>query len=216
MERKFMLKIKLIAVILIFILSPNFMFAEKFNSYPNIKNNLITMPKYFHNKSILYKNNDFNMKYKISDGKIYPIGVLGVNTDNYNKNNLNEYKIYSYDDFYWLSRIIHAESKGESYDGKVAVGSVVMNRVNSNKFPDTIKEVIFEQNKNTSQFTPVSTGSIINTPSEDSMKAALDALEGKKPVGNSLFFLNPDTANSNWIINNREFILEIDNHMFYK
>lgn len=211
-----MLNVALITLMLIFILSTNFIFAEKFTLYPNIKKNLITFPKHFQNKSILYKNNNFNMKYRIINGKIYPVEVLGVNTDNYNENNLNEYKIYSYDDFYWLSRIIHAESEGESYDGKLAVGSVVINRVNSNKFPDNIKEVIFQKNKTTSQFTPVSTGSIINNPSEDSIKAAIDALEGKKPVGNSLFFLNPDTANSNWIINNREFILEIDNHMFFK
>lgn len=87
--------------------------------------------------------------------------------------------------------------------------------MNLRHFPNTIKEVIFEKNETLAQFTPVATGSIINTPSEESMRAAIDALEGFRPVGNALFFLNPNTASSNWIINNRNFIEKIDNHMFY-
>ena len=120
------------------------------------------------------------------------------------------------DDIFWLARIIHAESAGESYTGKVAVGSVVMNRVNSNQFPNTIYNVIFEYFQNIPQFCPVQEGRIYNTPNADSLRAAEEAYFGKKPVGDALYFFNPKKAAGTWIVNNRQYVTAIGNHAFYR
>jgi len=119
-------------------------------------------------------------------------------------------------DLYWLSRIIHAESQGEPYSGKVAVGSVILNRVASNEFPSTVKSVIFEYYQNIPQFSPVAEGTIYNTPSEESIKAAKEALNGKKPVGNATYFFNPKKAEGKWIVKNKTYVAKIGEHVFYK
>ena len=79
------------------------------------------------------------------------------------------------DDIFWLARIIHAESQGEPYIGKVAAGNVVMNRVNSKQFPNTIYGVIFEYFQGIPQFSPVADGTIYNNPSAECLKAAEEA-----------------------------------------
>ncbi len=121
---------------------------------------------------------------------------------------------YNEDDVVWLSKIIHAESSGESLTGKVAVGNVVLNRVQSRDYPNTIYGVIFDKNHGV-QFEPVMNGTIYNTPSYDSVLAAKLALEGTSHAGDSLFFCNPVTSTSSWIINNRPFYSMIGNHAFY-
>lgn len=118
------------------------------------------------------------------------------------------------DAVYWLSRIIEAEAGGEPYSGKVAVGEVILNRVESNDFPNTIWKVIFDDNFGI-QFEPVANGTIYNTPSTDSIKAAKEALNGSNYAKNSLYFLNPTIASSNWITKNREYCMTIANHDFY-
>ncbi len=117
-------------------------------------------------------------------------------------------------DLYWLSRIIHAESSGEPMAGKIAVGTVVMNRVKSSMYPNTIYEVIFDKKFGT-QFTPVASGTIYNQPSEDSIEAARRVLEGERTDSRILFFVNERIATSNWISKNRTYILTIGNHKFY-
>ncbi|QUH21198.1 cell wall hydrolase [Alkaliphilus sp. B6464] len=119
------------------------------------------------------------------------------------------------EDLYWLSRVIHAEAQGESYEGKVAVGNVIMNRVNSGKFPNTIKGVVFDKQDGYTQFSPVLDGSIYNTPNAESIKAATDVLNGARPVGNALYFLNPRKSTNFWIIQNRQYIKTIGLHDFY-
>ena len=119
-------------------------------------------------------------------------------------------------DLYWLSRIIHAESEAEPYKGKVAVGNVIMNRVKSSNFPNTIKEVIFEYYKGIPQFSPVEDGTIYNNPNEDSINAAKDTLNGVRPVGVSEYFFNPDKAAGKWIVQNKTYVMRIGNHVFYK
>lgn len=119
-------------------------------------------------------------------------------------------------DLHWLSRIIHAEAGAEPYNGKVAVGNVIMNRVASTSFPNTIKGVIFEYYKGIPQFSPVADGTIYNTPSAESVQAAKDALNGIKPVGNSTYFFNPDKAEGKWIVNNKTYVTRIGDHVFYK
>ena len=123
---------------------------------------------------------------------------------------------YSSDDIYWLARIIEAEAGGESYQGKVAVGNVILNRVNSKDFPNTIYNVIFEYYGNIPQFSPVAEGTIYNTPSKESMNAAKDAVNGVRPVGNSTYFFNPDKAAGSWIVKNKSYVTRIGGHTFYQ
>jgi len=119
-------------------------------------------------------------------------------------------------DVYWLSRIIHAEAEAESYTGKVAVGNVIMNRVKSSLFPNTIKGVIFEYYKGIPQFSPVADGTIYNTPNADSINAAKAALSGTSVVGSATYFFNPDKSEGTWIVQNKTFVKRIGNHVFYR
>ena len=121
---------------------------------------------------------------------------------------------YNSDELYWLSRIIEAESSGEVIEGKIAVGNVVLNRVADKRYPNTIYGVIFDF-KNGIQFTPAYTGTIYNTPSQESIIAAKICLEGYEIKPGVLFFFNPRIATSNWISKNRPFAMRIGNHDFY-
>ncbi len=123
-------------------------------------------------------------------------------------------KTYTNDEVLWLARIIHAESEGEPGRGKIGVGNVVLNRVASSSFPNTIYEVIFDR-KNGVQFQPIMNGAIYNIPSNESVIAAKRALRGENTVGKSLYFFNPRIASSNWIARNRKFYISIKNHDFY-
>ncbi len=123
---------------------------------------------------------------------------------------------YSSTDLYWLSRIIHAEAEAESYTGKVAVGNVILNRVKSSSFPNTVKGVIFEYYKGIPQFSPVADGTIYNNPNSDSIKAAKAAFSGTNVVGNSTYFFNPDKSEGTWIVKNKSMEKRIGNHVFYK
>lgn len=122
-------------------------------------------------------------------------------------------QFYNEDDLYWLSRIIYAEAGGECFDGMIAVGNVVLNRVESKDFPDTVYDVVFD-NSCGIQFSPAYYGSIYCTPSEDAVKAAMLALDGANVVGDSLYFNTTALVNS-WASLNREFTMQIGNHNFY-
>ena len=122
---------------------------------------------------------------------------------------------YDADSVLWLARIIHAESQGESLRGKMAVGNVVLNRVKSPSFPNTIYGVIFDRN-NGPQFTPTANGTIYNTPGAESVIAAKLCLEGYTVVPERcLYFLNPAIATSGWVTQNRPYVTAIGNHHFY-
>ncbi len=118
------------------------------------------------------------------------------------------------DDLYWLARIISAESRGESMAGKIAVGTVVMNRVKSSMYPDTIYGVIFDR-KHGVQFTPASNGTIYNEPTAESVEAARRVLAGERTDSRILFFVNEKLAPGNWVSKNRTYIMTIGNHKFY-
>lgn len=122
--------------------------------------------------------------------------------------------VYNEADLFWLSRIISAESRGEPLAGQLAVGNVVLNRVASNEFPNTIYDVIFDR-KYAIQFTPIANGTIYNDPDELSVIAAKLALEGYSLSTSVLYFLNPDLATSFWIPQNRPFSFTIGTHDFY-
>jgi len=98
-----------------------------------------------------------------------------------------------------LARVIHAEARGEDFTGQVAVGAVIVNRVHSQFFPNTIREVIMQSNKHVFQFTPVSNGTINLEPDQSAIEAALEALEGNDPTGGALFFYNPAISTDKWI-----------------
>ena len=123
-------------------------------------------------------------------------------------------KFYREDEVYWLSKIIMAESGGESLIGQIAVGDVIMNRVKSNLYPNTIYGVIFDR-KYGVQFSPVLDGRIYNTPSYTATLAAKICLEGTSLSDDAMFFLNPKTAESNWIVKSREYAYSIGGHDFY-
>lgn len=140
--------------------------------------------------------------------------IVHINKDSVQvPNNLKDNR-YTTDEIFWLARIIEAESSGEPVEGQVAVGNVILNRVNSSEYPNTIYDVIFDRNHGV-QFQPILNGSIYNTPSTDSIISAKRALEGVNYVGDSLFFLNPRISTSFWIINNRPYHSTIHNHDFY-
>lgn len=118
---------------------------------------------------------------------------------------------YDGDSVYWLSHIINAESGNQPLEGKLAVGTVIMNRVVSSRFPSSISEVICAPN----QFTPVRSGSINRTPNTESVIAAKLVLEGVRVGGNSLYFVNPSTAPNSWAQRNRPYVTTIGAHAFF-
>lgn len=121
---------------------------------------------------------------------------------------------YDYEDLYWLSRIISAEAKGESFTGQIGVGTVVLNRVRSSQFPNTIKGVVFDKQYGT-QFTPVANGTVYDTPTQSAVVAAKMCLDGYTLSDSVLYFLNPRIATSSWIQNNRKYAFRVGNHDFY-
>ena len=116
---------------------------------------------------------------------------------------------YSRNDLYLLAKVIHAEARGEIYTGKVAVGAVVLNRVKSPDFPNTISGVIYQKHA----FTAVSDGQINLTPDQTAINAAKDALNGWDPTGGCIYYYNPVTATSEWIFS-RETVITIGKHVF--
>lgn len=101
----------------------------------------------------------------------------------------------SQSDLTLLARCVHGEARGEPYNGQVAVAAVILNRVRSSKFPNTISGVIYQPGA----FTAVSDGQINLTPNESAYSAARDALGGWDPTGGCLYYYNPATATSSWI-----------------
>ncbi len=124
-------------------------------------------------------------------------------------------KFYREDEVFWLARIIYAESRGEALLGKIAVGDVVLNRVRSSLYPNTIYGVIFDK-KYGVQFSPTLDGSIYNTPDFNSILAAKICLEGYSISDEVLFFLAPKYSTSSWIPKSREYLFSIGGHDFYK
>lgn len=108
-----------------------------------------------------------------------------------------------------LARLVYAEGRGEPYEGQVAIAAVVLNRVASDEFPNTVREVIYAPNA----FSPVHDGNLTHKSNESTRKAVQDAVNGKDPSNGSLYFFNPDTATSKWIWS-RPVTVEIGNHRF--
>ena len=122
---------------------------------------------------------------------------------------------YTEEDFYWLARVISAESQGESLYGQIAVGNVVLNRTASSEFPNTIKQVVFDT-KNAVQFEPTANGTIYNEPTTQSILAAHLALRGVSAADNCMYFFNPSLSEGKWIRENRTYFTTIGCHRFYR
>ncbi len=116
---------------------------------------------------------------------------------------------YSQSEVDLLAHLIHGEARGEPYTGKVAVGAVVLNRVRSSSFPNTIAGVIYQPGA----FDAVSDGQINLEPDADSKRAARDAMNGWDPTGGCVYYYNPNTATSEWIWT-RQIQLSIGKHNF--
>lgn len=114
------------------------------------------------------------------------------------------------DEIILLARIIHGEARGESFKGKVAVGAVILNRVESNRFPDTIREVILQEG----QFSCLNDGQANYYPFTSSIEAAKAVIMGYDPTFEALYFYNPQVATKVKWISQRSVTTRIGEHVF--
>lgn len=118
------------------------------------------------------------------------------------------------EEIFWLSRIIHAEAGNQPMAGRIGVGNVVLNRVASEIYPNTVYQVIFDNNV-VYQFEPVLRGTVYSEPDELSVIAAYLAFEGFNTVGESMYFLNPSLADDTWFRESLTYTVTIGDHDFY-
>lgn len=121
----------------------------------------------------------------------------------------NSYGGYSSSDYDLLARIISAEARGESYLGQVAVGAVILNRIEHPSFPDTLSGVIYQKGA----FSCLNDGQFYESVADSAYSAARDAINGLDPSGGAIYYYNPSTATSKWIFS-RPVITTIGNHRF--
>lgn len=126
--------------------------------------------------------------------------------ENVNESALTEAEIYM------IAKMIYGEARGECYQGQVAVGAVIMNRLYSPDFPDTVYEVLFQD----SQFSAIDDGQYYLTPDDSAISAAYEAVNGADPTGGALFYWNPVKAPNNAFLNAKPIIATIGNHVFAK
>lgn len=142
-------------------------------------------------------------------------GIAGKNTLNamgiYNSSNNSSSNSTNSNDLNLLSRLVYGEARGEPYTGQVAVAAVVLNRVRSSSFPNTIAGVIYQRGA----FDVVSDGQINLTPNSTAKKAAQDALNGWDPSYGAIYYFNPSTATNKWIWS-RPMTITIGKHRFCK
>jgi spore germination cell wall hydrolase CwlJ-like protein len=119
---------------------------------------------------------------------------------------------YTESDIDLLARLIYAEAQGQSYKAQAAVGAVVVNRVQSSAWPNTIKDVIYQKSAGYYQFTPVVNGWINNPASSTARQAALDALKGYDPTNGAQFYFDDSTTNT-WLWS-KSVALKVDNMIF--
>ena len=148
----------------------------------------------------------FQRKYGlVPDGIVGPLTaskmglkVKGTSSSTYNNN-----------DLYLLAKLVHSEARGESYTGQVAVGAVVLNRIKSSKFPNTIAGVIYQPRA----FTAINDGQFNLEPNQTAYQAARDAMNGWDPTYGAVYYYNPKTATSAWIRGTKT-VTTIGRHVF--
>lgn len=149
----------------------------------------------------------FQKKYGLTqDGIVGPLTAakMGINL-----NQSSSSSNYSSNDRYLLAKVIYAEARGESYTGQVAIGAVVLNRVEDSRFPNTIAGVIYQP----LAFTAVNDGQINLEPNQTAYQAADDALNGWDPTYGCVYYYNPETATSSWIWTTTT-VTQIGKHVF--
>ncbi len=137
------------------------------------------------------------------------LAALGMSASSSGNESSGNNTSYSDADVALLARLIYGEARGESYVGQVAVGAVVMNRIKSSSFPNTMSGVIYQRYA----FTAVDDGQINLTPNATARKAAIDAMNGWDPTYGAIYYYNPATATSAWIFT-RKTTVTIGRHVF--
>ncbi len=149
----------------------------------------------------------------LSSTEIYPGQVLRLQgTSSTTSSTTPSRGSYSSEDTYLLAQIISAEAAGESFEGQVAVGAVILNRIPDPRFPNNLWDVIYEP----WQFEPVQNGTINLPPTASAIRAAEGALSGWDPVDGAVYFCNPATAQSTAFFRTLTYICRIGNHVFYR
>ena len=131
------------------------------------------------------------------------MGIFSSSTTSGNTNSSSDLNL--------LARLVYGEARGEPYTGQVAVAAVVLNRVKSSSFPNTVAGVIYQSGA----FSVVNDGQINLTPNETARKAAQDAINGWDPTYGAIYYFNPNTATNKWIWS-RPLTVVIGNHRFCK
>ena len=152
----------------------------------------------------------------IQAGVVLKIPAASGTTGNSNSNAVvtssrggNYQRTYTQAEWDMLAQVVYGEARGEIYDGQVAVAAVVLNRLEHDAFPNTLRGVVFQKNA----FTCVSDGQYYLTPNRTAYEAALEAMQGNDPTGGCLYYWNPTTATSSWIWT-RRIEARIGNHVF--
>lgn len=148
--------------------------------------------------------------------------VLELSSKEKEKNSKNNIEVFNQNgsslkitesDIDLLAKLVYCESRGEPFKGKVAVASVVLNRVMSSKFPNTIEGVIFQKNA----FSCVKNGTLVAQPDQSCYDAVYEAIRGKDPTNEALFFYNPSIATCSWMKETtKKDSKQIGNHTFFK
>ena len=148
------------------------------------------------------KKNNLTVDGIAGEKTLSALGISSTNNSTTTSNNT---------DLNLLSKLVHAEARGEPYKGMVAVAATVLNRVANSKFPNTIAGVIYQSGA----YTCVSDGQINLSANEQSRKAAQDAINGWDPTSGCIYYFNPNTATSGWIWS-RPQVMTIGSHIFCK
>ena len=219
------MKKNIIAIILLLVLIVTFLFyntsyaLSKYGSRSNEVSQIQTKLKRwgYYNGEIdgIYGTKTLNaVKWFQSKNGLTADGIAGQKTLEamgiYNSNSTSNNTNYS-GDTTLLAKLVYAESRGEPYQGQVAVASVVLNRVKSSSFPNTIAGVIYQSGA----FSVVSDGQINLTPNDTAKKAAQDAINGWDPSYGAIYYFNPSTATNKWIWS-RPVTVVIGKHRFCK
>ena len=137
--------------------------------------------------------------------------AMGIYSSNSSGGNSGSGSTSNSNDLNLLARVIHGEARGEPYKGQVAVGAVILNRVKSSSFPNSVSGVVYQSGA----FDAVKDGQINLTPNSTAKKAAQDALNGWDPSYGAIYYFNPKTATNKWIWS-RPMTVTIGRHRFCK
>ena len=163
----------------------------------NTRNNVINTNNFNNVNPTINSTNSNNI---INETQSNRQPITTANPANYSAPKLNRYL---------LARIIYAEARGEPFEGQVAVGAVLLNRLKDSRFPNTLEQIIFKKG----EFCTVRDGQIWKTPNQQALRAAELAISGWDPTNGALYFYNPAKTTSRWIWS-RPTVNKIGNHTF--